>query len=187
VRLFLALNIPDDVRRTTFEATSALRAARPDVRWVPEEHLHLTLKFLGEQPEALVPSLVTAIDRVGAGTRPLDLAVGKVGAFPTLQRPRVVYLTVAPDPKLELLHHDVELACAELALPIEGKPFRPHITIGRERDGAGLEERRALREAARQVRLRTLAPVESIDLMASELGSNGARHRLVHAAPFREQ
>ncbi len=158
MRLFLALNIPADVRRRSFEATDALRVARPDVRWVPEGHLHLTLKFLGEQDDALVPLIATAMDRVAAGTRPLDLAVGRVGAFPTLQRPRVVYLTVAPDPKLELLHHDVELACAALALPIEGKPFRPHITIGRERDGAGPEERRALREAARQVRLEDRRP-----------------------------
>jgi RNA 2',3'-cyclic 3'-phosphodiesterase len=187
VRLFLALNIPADVRSRSFAATSPLRIARPDARWVPEGHLHLTLKFLGEQPESLVPDLGAAMDGVAAATRPLDLALGRVGAFPTLQRPRVVYLTVAPDPKLELLHHDVEVACAALALPIEGKPFRPHITIGREREGAGPEERRALREAARQVRLKVLAPVRSIDLMASELGSDGAQHRLLHAAPFRER
>ncbi|HWZ59221.1 MAG TPA: RNA 2',3'-cyclic phosphodiesterase [Gemmatimonadaceae bacterium] len=187
MRLFLALNLPANVRRHCFEATGPLRQARPDARWVPEGHLHLTLKFLGEQPEGLVPSLTSAIDAIATATRPLDLALGQVGAFPTPKRPRVVYLTVAPDPKLELLHHDVEVACAALALPIEGKPFRPHVTLGRERDGAGQEERRALREAARQVRLKTLAPVASIDLMASERGPEGSRHRLVHAAPFRDR
>jgi 2'-5' RNA ligase len=187
VRLFLALNLPADVRRSCYEATSPLRAARPDARWVSEAHLHLTLKFLGEQPESVVPELATAIDTIGAATRPLDLALGAVGAFPTPRRPRVVYLTVAPDPKLELLHHDVEVACAALALPISGQPFRPHVTLGRERDDADLAARRALREAARQVRLEMLAPIASIDLMASERTSDGTRHRLVHAAAFRDR
>jgi 2'-5' RNA ligase len=94
---------------------------------------------------------------------------------------------VAPDPKLELLHHDVEVACAALALPLEGKPFRPHITIGRERDDVEPEARRVLREAARQVRMKAIAPVASIDLMASEPTSSGSEHRLVHAAPFRDR
>jgi 2'-5' RNA ligase len=187
VRLFLALNIPADMRRRCFEATSPLRVARPDVRWVPEEQLHLTLKFLGEQPETLVPSITTAIDAIAQATRPIDLALGAVGAFPTLRRPRVVYLTVAPDPKLELLHHDVEVACAALAVPISGTPFRPHVTLGREQGDADLAARRALRDAARQVRLETLAPVASIDLMASDPTPDGARHRLVHAAPFRDR
>jgi 2'-5' RNA ligase len=185
--LFLALNIPADARRRSFEATTPLRVARPDVRWVPEGQLHLTLKFLGEQPESLVSELSAAMDRVAGITPPLDLSLGRVGAFPTLKRPRVVYVTVAPDPKLELLHHDVEVACAALALPIEGKPFRPHITLGRERDAVEPDARRALREAAREVRLKTLAPVESIDLMASERTSNGSEHRLVHKAPFRDR
>jgi RNA 2',3'-cyclic 3'-phosphodiesterase len=185
--LFLALNIPADARRRSFEATDPLRVARPDVRWVAEGQLHLTLKFLGEQPEGLVSQLAAAMDRVASATPPIDLSLGRVGAFPTLRRPRVVYLTVVPDPKLELLHHDVEVACAALALPLEGKPFRPHITIGRERDGVEPEARRALREAARQVRLRAIAPVASIDLMASEPTSNGPEHRLVHAALFRDR
>jgi RNA 2',3'-cyclic 3'-phosphodiesterase len=180
--LFLALNLPAEVRSRSFEVTSPLRGARPDVKWVPEEKLHLTLKFLGERGEELVPTLSRAMDRVAAGTRPLDIAFGAVGGFPTLRRARVVYLAVAPDPKLELLHHDVELACAELGLPIEGKPFRPHVTLGREREVVGVEERRALREAARQVRVREHAPVASLDLMASE---GGSRYRLVHAASFR--
>jgi RNA 2',3'-cyclic 3'-phosphodiesterase len=182
VRLFLALNIPADVRRHCFEATAPLRLARPDVRWVGEAQLHLTLKFLGEQPDGLVPPLAAAIDRVAATTRPVDLALGAVGAFPTLKRPRVVYLTVAPDPKLELLHHDVEVACEALGVPLTGKPFRPHVTIGRGRDNADLAARRALRGAARQVRLKTVAPVASIDLMASELAEGGHRHRVVHSA-----
>ena len=58
MRLFLALNIPADVRRHCFEATAPLRLARPDVRWVGEAQLHLTLKFLGEQPEGVVQPLV---------------------------------------------------------------------------------------------------------------------------------
>lgn len=173
------------MRRRCYESTAPLRAVRPDLRWVAEEQLHLTLKFIGEQPDALVPRLADVVDGIAARSRELDLAIGAVGAFPTFRRARVVYLAVDPDPKLELLHHDAELSCAALDLPIEGRPFRPHVTIGRERDDADDASRRALRQAARQVRVHADAAVGSVDLMVSEPAEGGRRHRLLHAAPLR--
>jgi 2'-5' RNA ligase len=148
--------------------------------------LHLTLKFLGEQPDSLVGPLAAAISTVAAQTRPIDLCIGAVGAFPTLRRPRTIYLTVTPDPKLELLHHDIEVTCASLGLPLAGRPFRPHVTIGREPEPPDLDARRALRAAARLVRLRATAPVPGIDLVESEQTDTGTRYRLAHHAPFRD-
>src|SRR5262249_51406134 len=138
VRLFLALNIEPEVRHRVHAATQALRAADSDVRWVDESKLHLTLKFLGEQPETLVTPLSAALDQAAGKSRELDLQFGSIGAFPNFRRPRVVWLGVAPDPKLELLHHDIEVACETLGLGIDGRPFRPHVTLGRvnKDDGA---------------------------------------------------
>jgi RNA 2',3'-cyclic 3'-phosphodiesterase len=181
MRLFLALNIEPAVRRRCYAAAEPLRAARPDVRWVDENKLHLTLKFLGDQPDTLVTPLSAALDMAAAQSRrPMDLALGAVGAFPNFRQARVVWLGVTPDPKLELLHHDVEVACHALDLEVDGKPFRPHVTLGREQVRADADARRTLREAARAVKVRATSAVSSVDLMESA----GGRYRLLHAAPL---
>jgi 2'-5' RNA ligase len=177
MRLFLALNIEPGVRGRCFAATHALRAAGPDVRWVDESKLHLTLKFLGEQPESLVAPLSAALDQAAGQSRELDLQFGAIGAFPNFRRPRVVWLGVAPDPKLELLHHDVEVSCEKLGLGVEGRPFRPHVTLGRVEKDDG----RALREAARGLRVREASTVSSVDLMLSA----GGEYCVVHASALR--
>jgi 2'-5' RNA ligase len=177
MRLFLALNIEPEVRRRCYAATHALRAAGPDVRWVDETKLHLTLKFLGEQPESLVAPLSAALDAAAGQSRELDLVFGAIGAFPNFRRPRVVWIGVAPDPKLELLHHDVEVACDALGLGVDGRPFRPHLTVGRVEKNDG----RALREAARGLRVREVSGVSSVDLMLSA----GGQYRVLHAAALR--
>ena len=176
MRLFLALNLDPEVRRRCYAATNALRAAGRDVRWVDESKLHLTLKFLGEQPESLVAPLSAALDKAAGQSRELDLQLGAIGAFPNFRRPRVVWLGVAPDPKLELLHHDVEVACETLGLVVDGRPFRPHVTLGRVEQNDG-----ALRQAAKGIKIRDVSQVSSVDLMLSA----GGRYRVLHAAALR--
>ncbi len=177
MRLFLGLNLDPAVRRRCYEATAPLRAARPDVHWVTEPKLHLTLKFLGEQEESVVSPVAAALDRVAGATRVMDLALGSLGAFPNFRRPRIVWVRVAPDPKLELLHHDIEVACEALGFGLDGRPFRPHVTLGRVIE---LRNATQLREAARRMRLRDESPVRSIDLMQSR----GGAYRLLHASPL---
>ena len=176
MRLFLALNLAPDVRRRIHAATQALRAAGPDARWVDESKLHLTLKFLGEQPETLVAPLSAALDHAAGRSRELDLQFGAIGAFPNFRRPRVVWVGVTPDPKLELLHHDVEVACEGLGLSVEGRPFRPHVTLARVEQDAG-----TLRQAAKGLKVREVSLVNSVDLMLSA----GGRYRVLHAAAMR--
>jgi 2'-5' RNA ligase len=176
MRLFLALNIEPEVRHRVHAAMHALRAASPDVRWVDESKLHLTLKFLSEQPESLVAPLSAALDKAAGQSRELDLQFGAVGAFPNFRRPRVVWVGVAPDPKLELLHHDVEVACETVGLSVDGRPFRPHVTLGRVDKADG-----ALRQAARGIRVREVSVVTSVDIMLSA----GGRYRMLHSSPLR--
>src|SRR5919108_431638 len=66
VRLFLAINLEPAVRRAVIEATSQLRDAAPTLSWVDESRLHLTLKFLGEQPPDVVTPLAKSLDEVAA-------------------------------------------------------------------------------------------------------------------------
>src|SRR5688500_8120121 len=91
-----------------------LRLAAPEIRWVDAPRIHLTVKFLGEHPESAVPPLLEALSRTAAMYDPIPMELGGLNAFPNLRQPRVVWLGVKADPKLELLHHDLEGACAPL-------------------------------------------------------------------------
>src|ERR687895_2562562 len=108
MRLFLAVEFEQGLRRALREATAPLRALAPDAGWVAEDRLHLTLKFLGEQSEELVPRLAAAIGEIAGRHWPVPMQLRGVGAFPNLRRPRVMWVGIAPTPKLELLQHDIE-------------------------------------------------------------------------------
>jgi RNA 2',3'-cyclic 3'-phosphodiesterase len=187
MRLFLAINLPAETRAEILAATQPLRDAAPTLAWAPAEQLHLTTKFLGEHPDVLVDQVGPLLAAVAARHGMPLLHVGGIGAFPNFSAPRVVWMGVGADPRLELIHHEVETACASLGLPIDGRPFRPHVTLARVRDnqranGAML---RGLSEAAANVEFEADVIGRSIDLMRSELLPSGARHSIVMSAPLR--
>lgn len=184
MRLFVAINLTADVRRALYAAAEPLRAAIPRAGWVAEDRLHLTVRFLDDQPESLVPRLRGALEEVAARHDPVTLTLQGFGAFPNLRRPRVVWLGVESDPRVELLHHDVEEKLATLGFDPEGRAFRPHLTLARLRGGESPESIRALTQAARSVRFRAESCVDSIDLMHSVLGQGGPRYTRLVAAPL---
>jgi len=185
VRLFLAINLDHQLRQEVHDATAPLREALPAAKWVAAPRLHLTLKFLGEQPEEIAMRIADAMTKVAARHRELAIVLGGVGAFPNLRRPRTVWMGVHPEPRLELLHHDIEVACEALGHELEGRPFRPHLTLARVRERPNGDEPRALSRAARRVDFEGEVPVRSIDLMSSELSANGPEYRLIAAAALR--
>ena len=186
MRLFLAINMEPALRREVADATASLRDVAPAAGWVDEGRLHLTLKFLGEQPEASVAPLTEMLDEVSRRHRQFAIRVRHVGAFPNFRRARVVWMGVEPDPRLELLHDDVEVACATMGFELEGRPFRPHITLARvKHDRVDEQTLRALWRAGKRVDFEEETLVESIDLMHSTLSPSGSRYERVHASPLR--
>ncbi|PYP81403.1 MAG: RNA 2',3'-cyclic phosphodiesterase [Gemmatimonadetes bacterium] len=184
MRLFFAIELDDALHDLLDETTAPLRAEAPELAWLPRERRHLTLKFLGEVAESVVPKLTAAADRAAARHAPMALTVREVGAFPNFRRARVVWIGVEQEPRLELLHHDLELACEGEGVEVEGRPFRPHITLGRVRAPLAVDRLRALARMARTVRVQATAPVERITLFESTLAPTGARYRRLHAAPL---
>jgi 2'-5' RNA ligase len=139
IRAFIAIELGAPARRAAGRLVGALRG-RPGgdrVRWVREENLHVTLRFLGDVARAAIPALLREIARETAGMAPFAVRLGGVRLFPSPRRPRVVALEVLPPEPLAELAAAVERGVVAAGLAPEDRPFRSHLTLGRLRPGAG--------------------------------------------------
>jgi 2'-5' RNA ligase len=185
MRLFLAVNLPPEQRERIRRAAEPLRSARLPVRWVTADALHLTLKFLGEVPEARVSAITEAADAVAARFPSVTLELGGVGAFPNLRSPRVVWVGMQAPPELARLAAQIEEAMAGLGFARENRPFSPHLTLGRAERDARAGDFQRLPELAAAFDYAARVEVSSVDLMRSHLSPAGARYERLHAAPLR--
>jgi 2'-5' RNA ligase len=184
MRLFLAINIPGDLRRALSDAVQPLRELAPEIRWTSEPKLHLTMKFLGEQDDERLTSIQDTMRSVASLHASTEVTLHGFGAFPNTRRPRVLWIGVERSPRLELLAHDLESAFERIGFEPEGRAFRPHITLGRVREVPQLEQARALARAARRMDFEESLPVESLDLMRSVAGAGGAAYELITSVPL---
>jgi len=140
-RLFFALELPAGVKDSLAQIQRRLKASRADVRWVRLESIHLTLKFLGNVEAGRVEELISAAGPAAAACPPLRLRPASAGCFPRLMSPRVVWTGLEGDLEpLGRLAAGLEAALAELGFPPEGRPFSPHLTLGRVKSSRGRVE-----------------------------------------------
>ncbi len=131
MRLFTAVNVPEPIL-DTLEAFVAPLRFEVRARWSPREKLHITTKFVGEWQEERLPELVDALEKLSA--EPFEVQLSGLGAFP-----RVLWVGIRPSSGLQDLAARTEDALAALGCPRENRPFTPHLTLARERDGVRLE------------------------------------------------
>jgi len=181
VRLFVALNLPETVRESLCTCVRPLQSMGFALRWMTPEQVHLTLKFLGDVEPEREPELVAALSRACTGARPVTLSLSGFGVFPHYDRPRVVWVGVAPEPALELLQHRVEQEFTPLGFPTEARAFRPHITLGRAAPGARRGGFSKLETALANLCFDAAAVIMTVDLMESTLQSGGAVYHVRHS------
>lgn len=184
MRLFIAVNLPPDLRRRLWEAAEPLRAAGYPVRWVAPDAIHVTLKFLGEVGPAREGEILTAMETAAQGARPFELSMNGFGAFPTGARPRVLWAGCDPAPPLELLQHRMEQETERLGFPVEGRAFHPHVTLGRVRRDARPDAFADLGGRLDGLAFSGNALVDSLDLMESRLAREGAQYARRRAVPL---
>lgn len=179
MRAFIALNLPKKERQRVHRAARLLREEDMPVRWVDPDNLHITLKFLGEVRPERVGAVEETLARVAQGTPPFPLTLAGFGAFPTIRRPRVIWLGVDATPELRCLKQDLEWALADCGFEAETRAFHPHLTLGRAdpRDGAGAF--RGLDEVVAGLEFHAEVRMHSVDLMRSHLSRAGARYSVV--------
>lgn len=147
MRAFVGL--PFSPPESVVRLLSELEACDADLKVVSPENLHLTLKFLGEIPDAQAGPI---LERLRAAAFPLRyrILLRDVGAFPDWRRFNILWLGLSdPEGRLSASFAVSERCFAELGFPPEARPFSPHVTIARKRSDRGRDAARRLLEAHR--------------------------------------
>ena len=186
LRLFFAVPVPAEARRRVGELIDGVQREVGDgtarIRWVRVEGLHLTLRFLGPTPEDRLGPLSEAADALARLEAPFEVQLSGGGAFPSLARPRSLWVGVQQGAdRLANLADALTGAAGECGLVLDTRPFAPHLTIGRT-DGVrlGPVAARALEHAADGIAVRF--EVDRIVLFRSILGGGPARYEALHEA-----
>lgn len=189
LRLFVAVELPADVREAVASIQKRLSALDPNraVRWTAVDHIHLTLKFLGETAPDKRPAIEAAMREAIRGSQPFYLSVKGVGCFPDLRKPRIVWVGTAGDLEtLQSLRDAVERTISPLGYPTESRPFSPHLTVGRARQEASRSALGALGDAVGKLKVEPGPdwPIRAISLMRSDLKPSGAVYTRLAEVPL---
>ena len=190
LRLFVAVKLGQEAREALRQlvARAQSRQAAECIRWVDPDKMHITLRFLGQVKEGLVPGIASALHAACAGRQPFELRLGGLGSFPSEAAPRVIWVGLAPEgmAELESLQKAVNEALHKIMGTPEDREFRPHITVGRVRDKVSQKERQAIRSllAAMAPVPRASFVVDAASLMRSTLLPTGPQYECLYQARF---
>ncbi len=176
IRLFTAIELPDDIRRRL----AAMAGGVPSARWVAEENLHLTLRFIGEVPEQRLDDITTALASVSGA--PFSITLSGVGHFESRRRVRILWAGVAPNAELAALYDRVESALVRAGLEPEGRKFSAHVTVARL---SGVPANKVVDWLAAGAAFSTSPiPVDRFTLLSSFLSHSGAIYSTVQEFPL---
>ncbi|MBI2094512.1 MAG: RNA 2',3'-cyclic phosphodiesterase [Candidatus Omnitrophica bacterium] len=140
MRCFIAICLPEKVREGLTQLQHQLKQARADVKWVESGALHVTLHFLGEINAEECRQVEGMLRQIAVGCAPFTLKLQGIGAFPNLEKPRVLWVDIAEGKKaLEELASSIAREGQALGFSTEKRPFAAHVTIGRVRSGLNLK------------------------------------------------
>jgi 2'-5' RNA ligase len=184
LRTFIALTLDDVFIAAAASLIESLRS-EPELargRWVASSALHITLRFLGDTDESLVPALASLVAELGeAAHEPIDVWTRSLLAFPSERRAHVLGLRFEPNTVMLDLAERAERAAVALGFAPEAREFRPHLTLARIRKAPA-----DLRRLVADRPLAIAGRVTSITLYKSELGSTGPTYAPLAQAVLRE-
>jgi RNA 2',3'-cyclic 3'-phosphodiesterase len=181
VRLFVAIELPQEVRAHLSRVQERLRPLAPKAGWTNSNNLHVTLKFLGEVGDADVARLCETLSSVPAG-QPVDLHADRVDCLPPCGPVRIIGAGIGGDVEpLKSLQAQIESACETLGFARERRIYRPHITIGRARAPLATALRERFQQASADLWPGPSFTMLSFALMQSQLQRGGSVYTRVAA------
>lgn len=180
-RGFIAIDVPTS---PSLDALAAdLQKASPSLKVVPTDHLHLTIKFLGETEEGLVPEILTAIREAAAGIQPFEIRVKGTGAFPSLTRMNVIWVGVEGAEPIARIAERLESSLEPLGFPRENRRWTAHVTLARVKGHRDLDRARRILESRASESFGSHV-VDTIHLKKSVLTPQGAKYSIVGSVPL---
>tara|TARA_B100001964_G_scaffold52164_1_gene59006 strand:- start:483 stop:1046 length:564 start_codon:yes stop_codon:yes gene_type:complete len=132
VRVFIAIEINSEIKDKLSEYLSKLKMTGADVKWVSPENIHLTLKFIGYIEKEALTNLNEIINDAVSGIDPFSISISNIGAFPSLNKPRVVFACVYEcGNNLLRIYEKLDKGVGQLGIKKESKKYVGHITLGR--------------------------------------------------------
>ncbi|MFA5335930.1 MAG: RNA 2',3'-cyclic phosphodiesterase [Candidatus Omnitrophota bacterium] len=139
IRAFIAIELSDEAKAEAYAeaCASAQAVARAGVKWVSEDNIHLTLRFLGDTDEETLSRAASVLAGIAAGSGPFSIRLKGLGAFPQgISSPTVVWAGLSEGAtESAQLSESIGSSLVDLGIPKEGRHFTPHVTLGRVRSG----------------------------------------------------
>jgi len=182
IRTFIALPLPSEVISAMASIQGQLIASGAEVKWDTAEKFHITLKFLGTTESSLIPEITKQLG-ISIGSFPaFELAYVKLGGFPNVDRPRVVWIGTSENQQILRLQHQVERVCISFGFAKEDRPFHAHITLGRVKGNRNLER---LTASLKSITFQPLlARCTEVHFVRSELRPTGSVYTLLNSIPL---
>ncbi len=183
IRSFLALPSSEPLKRVVQDLQSELREEQADVKWDSADKFHITLKFLGNVSSATLSKLSDALTRAIPAIQSFPLTYDRVGGFPDLVHPRVVWVGAQTNEVLTALQKEVERLCEQFGFVREARTFHPHITLGRVKGSRNLAR---LTARAKSI---TFEPITTdcseVLLIKSDLRATGSVYTTLKSFPLK--
>ncbi|OGO17810.1 MAG: 2'-5' RNA ligase [Chloroflexi bacterium RBG_16_48_8] len=189
MRLFIAIDLSSTLREHLSAQIDQLSRSlgSENIRWMKASGIHLTLKFLGETPENQIVRIGRTLKDITPQFSSFKMRIGNFGCFPNLSRPRVLWIGVHEQTgTLEQLSRILESELAKLGFKKEGRPFNPHLTLGRIRKGIRSSELTRLSRGLETIQINELGTemLKEICLFSSTLRPSGAEYTKLAAFNF---
>lgn len=181
MRVFVAINIPERIKKELVRVQDLFRGSDIPVRWVRPEGLHITLKFLGEVEEKGMRDVVRVMEEAAQGATRFTLELTEVGAFPNAQYPRIIWMGIADaSGELQRIQQRIESGFEELDFEPEGRDYTPHLTLGRVVTSRARGQLIRILHAEKKQHGGAFE-VTAVDLMQSTLLPTGAEYALLES------
>jgi 2'-5' RNA ligase len=151
MRVFIGIKPDDSVRETIKHALEPFYRIPTPIKWVKPENIHLTLKFIGEIAPEKKDKIVAGIKKAEFQSAPISLHISGFGKFGPGKNLNIFWAGIDPSPPLKKVYDRIEDTLAEMGIPRETRPFKPHLTLGRNKKNADFTPILALIDRYRDV------------------------------------
>jgi 2'-5' RNA ligase len=190
IRAFIAIQLPNSIQQQLDEIARNIQGLvnLKAVRWVPAKNIHLTLKFLGDVSSTNIDLLTKVLLREVTSHTGFEVTLSGIGAFPSLRRPRVIWVGIEAPPVLLALQKGIDAETVRLGYPSEDRPFSPHLTLARMPQNASPNAIRQMGEVLAGLKVGLVGKflADAVHLYRSDLQPGGAIYTSLSKFPLSE-